>query len=1000
MSDAGLQANLTLDISSALRQVEGLEEAVSRAVTDVSATVDTSAVTDAIADLEPVVDVEGNAEPVTEAVDSAIADVDAAVTVEGDAEPVTAAIDEAVAAADPVVSVDATTDDAAAEIDALASSVEPIVVTVEADTSGVDGALQDVQQNAEGAASSVDKLSGSTAGLGDAAGIAGGGVDNLSGLLGPIAGKAGAAGAGLAAFAGFADLTFGKALAAGEATRRFNDVLGDMADEVLHVDVGGLNQDLGALDLSLGSGTAQVKQAVASFFQLGESSGVAREKVAASSEQLVALAANARATNPALGSIGDIVEGLSRGLARGGRFLGQYGIALTAAEINARALADTGKNSASELTQFDKAAAGAALATEKLGDSIKENVTEGVDNPVIALDRLQVQFNKVLTELGKPLIIPILRILEESEPLLIAMAEAFGEIVTALLPLLEILAELSPLLRLGLVPVIAITKALNLMIAPVVFLADKIEALIGDLGGFADVLRSIPDAIGDFISNIPGVSAVGDAFSKVGAVLGTVKDDIADVAGDIGDFGSDFAGGVADTLGAGNDLEGGLVDNFDAIVAATAAHETAITEAERIVRKALEDEKVATLELGKANAETFTKMNTEINRFVDAATSALPSIADAFKNTGEDAKLSARELTEALTQQAEDLAAFRTNLTTLTEAGFSELAAIIAEQGPEVGGDLAGQLATAIDAGNTEIVQGVQDATDAFESEWNSSVEFFRAVLGPRMVLEAFITAADVTKAFGSNLSLAEKIRIAGEVASLAMDDAGKVVAELAATAGAETAIAYGKSLGLADETINASLAAGKAIKDHAPKDAASEAGRDLGAAFALGIAEGFDNSLGIVTNVVDHGVFIIRDSAGHAAGVSSPSRLFAETIGLPIAQGIAVGIEEGIPDIEDATLKAIDAAQVAVDQNALVPTIADPVPVRISTLATAAALTGVPAGGMTVTFESGAIVLQFSGAVPTEAEGRRLAQLVGEEIADVIEARQVAFDDRAVNGG
>src|SRR5690606_37405384 len=92
--------------------------------------------------------------------------------------------------------------------------------------------------------------------------------------------------------------------------------------------------------------------------------------------------------------------------------------------------------------------------------------------------------------------------------------------------------------------------------------------------------------------------------------------------------------------------------------------------------------------------------NETLNSFVDQAVGQLPTVADAFAATGEDSKLSVQEFVSALNESREQIATFRSDLQVLAEAGFADIAGVIAEQGPEVGGSLARELVTALETGN------------------------------------------------------------------------------------------------------------------------------------------------------------------------------------------------------------------------------------------------------------------------------------------------------------
>ena len=157
------------------------------------------------------------------------------------------------------------------------------------------------------------------------------------GLGGPLAGAA----AGITALGATVGFLFAQGVEATGVLQRFDTVLGDMADEVLRVDVGDLNENLDDLAIKLGSDDEALRDASASLFQFGINSGASRQAAATFTKQIDALAARAVALNPALGSVGDVAESMALRIQRGGRFAATFQLSLTAAEIEARALADT-----------------------------------------------------------------------------------------------------------------------------------------------------------------------------------------------------------------------------------------------------------------------------------------------------------------------------------------------------------------------------------------------------------------------------------------------------------------------------------------------------------------------------------------------------------------------------------------------------------------------------------------------------------------------------------
>jgi hypothetical protein len=318
---------------------------------------------------------------------------------------------------------------------------ETATIDIDANTSAAEDALSSLSDSAGSASDGVGGLDGGVKGLEATAGLAAGEIGGLKALIGDINPETAAAAGGLTVLAGATHEFFSAGLEAEGAAFRFKQILGPFAEEVEKVHIGDLNTSIGDLGLQLGTTDDALRNSISTFFQLGTSSGASGDDVAKTTDQLIALAARARALNPNLGDVSQIADRLSSGLARGGRILARYGISLTAAEINARALSDTGKTAVSQLTQYEKAAAGAALATEKLGDHLKEDIDEGAKNPIIKLDALKTKFEEFIEGVGVPLVDPIEGLLTKLEPVAEDVASILGTVLEAVLPLVSGVAD-------------------------------------------------------------------------------------------------------------------------------------------------------------------------------------------------------------------------------------------------------------------------------------------------------------------------------------------------------------------------------------------------------------------------------------------------------------------------------------------------------------------------------------------------------------------------------
>jgi hypothetical protein len=292
---------------------------------------------------------------------------------------------------------------AAAEVEELDGTVA--TVTVAADTSEVAGAKADME------------------GLGGAIGGASAGAGKLSSTLEGLGGAGFVVPAGIAAGIG---LFAKEAISADEVTRSFNLRVGDLADTLNRVDVAGLNTSLSDLAIRVGANDEGLRLSLARFVSLSEGSGRARVEVGKMGQELTALAANLSVTNPSLGTADEILNQLPQALARGGRALTPFGIALSGAAIQSKALADSGKATAADLTIFDRAAAGLSLTMQKLGPSLKSGLDEGAASAGVQLRSLKTALEETIEEAGQPLIEPVVEALTAAQPILLAAAQGVG----------------------------------------------------------------------------------------------------------------------------------------------------------------------------------------------------------------------------------------------------------------------------------------------------------------------------------------------------------------------------------------------------------------------------------------------------------------------------------------------------------------------------------------------------------------------------------------------
>lgn len=521
--------DLQLDLTEALAQVDALgvqlDAALQQATTGLAA-----GLQDAVATpLEPTLD----AAPVEAELAAALATAGATpIEVEADTAQLGGTIDEALNAVQGTVAVDADTAPMVADIDAAAAGATA-TVTVEADTTQAEQDITDLGDAATAATGSTggggtDGLSSSLSGLGGvAAGGAGGSISALTSSLGtiPVIGTAAAVAIGV--LGKVTDDYFNSAVSATAGTQRFNQQFGDLADETQQIDVGGVNTSLAELNSQLGSSTTQTRNALSNLALLGNQSGATADQVSVAGKQLAALAANAAAANPQLGSVGDVASKLDRLLGRGGPRLAQYGISLSSVDINARAADIALARGSGTITEFDKRAAGAALATEKLGTGLQDNLANAAQNPIIQLRELSHQFEVFITDLGRPLIAPVFEILTQAQPVILSVARLFGVLIQAILPIAgALVTAFAPLLS-GLFNTIG--SVISSFIPLFQQAGNVIQSLLAPaLAALAPLLSSI---VGLFSDIAVAVQPVVDAAVPLADLFGRILGFLAEGAG-------------------------------------------------------------------------------------------------------------------------------------------------------------------------------------------------------------------------------------------------------------------------------------------------------------------------------------------------------------------------------------------------------------------------------------------------------------------------------------
>jgi phage-related protein len=94
-----------------------------------------------------------------------------------------------------------------------------------------------------------------------------------------------------------------------------------------------------------------------------------------------------------------------------------------------------------------------------------------------------------------------------------------------------------------------------------------------------------------------------------------------------------------------------------------------------------------------------------------------------------------------------------------------------------------------------------------------------------------------------------------------------------------------------------------------------TDGAKSFGSDLVAGIAKGITDGAGKIADAAKSAAQSALDKAKAMLGISSPSKLFADSIGMPISQGIAAGIAKGAPEINGALNATLGGASAGTTQ-------------------------------------------------------------------------------------
>lgn len=169
--------------------------------------------------------------------------------------------------------------------------------------------------------------------------------------------------------------------------------------------------------------------------------------------------------------------------------------------------------------------------------------------------------------------------------------------------------------------------------------------------------------------------------------------------------------------------------------------------------------------------------------------------------------------------------------------------------------------------------------------------------------------------------------------------------------------IASGMATGVSNNQGTLKGAVGDAIENAQSGNSgkASGAGKDIGEALNSGIAHGIRNTFNLVQSAWTEIINLAKEAAKRAAGIKSPSRVFAKEIGVPMAEGVAQGVLKGAYAV-DSALGALTGADTAAG-------------VRLSSAASGAAGSGATVINLTVNGVMSSDVRDFARQLKPELD-------------------------------
>ena len=273
---------------------------------------------------------------------------------------------------------------------------------------------------------------------------------------------------------------------------------------------------------AVGISEASYRQLAATMGAMLKNTGTPMDQLADKTDSLITLAADLSATFG--GDLTEATTAVAAALRGETDPIERYGISIKAANVEAKALAMTGKTVATTLTDQEKAAARVALLFEQSSASAGMFAKES-DSLANIQQRLAAQFENVQAKVGAALLPVIAKLTEQLMPLVDRITPLLVTIFEALSPVIEVLVEATlPLIDAVLQLVVAFTPLIPIIADLIGILLPPLVQIITEL---VQIITENPDLMGDTRKSFEALAAVIEPVRFVLQAIADLLDGIS-----------------------------------------------------------------------------------------------------------------------------------------------------------------------------------------------------------------------------------------------------------------------------------------------------------------------------------------------------------------------------------------------------------------------------------------------------------------------------------------